>query len=137
MIPTDLRQAFEETHYIVHHQPPFTLRIGQNNPDLDQLLKANGHNCAAFITAWNPMAMALPEDDNRALQTRLEDELRTRSLEFIRGIGQHQTNGWPGEESVMVMGLEAEAARTMCGRFGQMAFVFYRVDEVADLLEVT
>ena len=30
MIEQELFRAFEETHYIVHHQPPFTLRIGQH-----------------------------------------------------------------------------------------------------------
>jgi len=42
----------------VHHQPAFTLRIGQHSPELDALLQASGHDCAAFITACNPQGQS-------------------------------------------------------------------------------
>ncbi len=133
-IPPALRQAFEETDYIVHHQPPFVLRIGQPSPELDALLQAHGQGCAAFITAWNPMAQALPEAENRARQQALQQELSERGLQCIAGIGQHPANGWPGEESVLAMGLQAEAALALCGRYGQLACVVYRAGGKAQLL---
>ena len=51
MIEPELLRAFEETHHIVHHQPPFTLRIGQHSTELDALLDARRQDSAAFITA--------------------------------------------------------------------------------------
>lgn len=55
----ELRQAFEETNYIVDHKPPFTLNIGQACPALNELLQEGGHEAAAFITAWNPFSQPL------------------------------------------------------------------------------
>lgn len=134
MITTELQQAFEETHYNVHHEPPFTLRIGQNCPELDALLHRSGHDCAAFITAWNPMCQQLSEEDNHQRQQVLLDELKRRSLRWIAGIGKHPGNGWPGEESVLVFGLQPEAARVMCVDYQQLACVTHRAGGVAQLL---
>ena len=133
-LPPELLKTFEETHYTVHHTPPFVLRIGQPCPELDALLQASEQDCAAFITAWNPMAQPLSEADNRKRQQALQAELTQRGLHCIPGIGQHPDNGWPGEESVLVPGLQAEAARVLCVRYGQLACVVYRRGGQAELL---
>jgi hypothetical protein len=133
-ISPELRQAFEETHYTAHHEPPFTLHIGQNSPELDALLKASGLDTAAFITAWNPKAQPLSEDKNRTRQRQLVDEIKRRSLRCIEGFGKHPSNGWPGEESVLVLDLQLEAARALCVQFGQLACVVYRRGDTAQLL---
>jgi hypothetical protein len=135
-IDPELLQAFAETHYTVHHQPPFTLHIGQNSPELDALLKAGGHESAAFITAWNPKAQPLNDEENRTRQRQLTDEFRRRSLHCIEGIGEHASNGWPGEESALVFGLQPEAARALCDQFGQLACVIYQRGDAARLLIV-
>ncbi len=134
MIPKELLQAFVETHYLVCHQPPFSLHIGQKSAALDELLNATGHAYAAFITAWNPMAQALSVEENRMRQIRLEDKLSSRGLKFIRGVGQHPSNGWPAEDSVLVLGLEAESARSLCSQFGQLACVFYQAWGMAKIM---
>ncbi len=120
----ELQRAFEETHYIVHHVPPFTLRIGLTCSELDALLQATGHDCAAFITAWNPMSEPLPEVENRMHQQRLVDELTDKGYRCIPGIGQHPDNGWPGEESVLVPGLQLGEARLISKAYRQWAFVW-------------
>lgn len=130
----ELRQAFEETHYTVRHQPPFTLRIGQPCPELDALLEMNKVDTAAFITAWNPLAQRCSNEQNTERQERLVAELKHRSLDFIAGIGQHPSNGWEGEDSMLVLGLQPEAARALCVDFEQLACVTYRRGSVAQLL---
>ena len=123
---TNLRQAFEETHYIVQHQPPFTLRIGQHSPELDALLKDAGYDCAAFITAWNPMSKPLSTEENRSRQQNLLNEVNAIGLTALQGIGQHPSNGWLAEESILVPGLQLEAARAVANTFGQLAFVWVK-----------
>lgn len=130
-----VRRAFEETHYIVHHQPPFTLRVGQHSPELDVLLQAAGVDCAAFITAWNPMSQALDIAENRKRQQSLTDELDARDLITLPGIGQHPSNGWPGEESVLVLGLPFEATRALAKTYGQLAFVWGGIQQPVELVE--
>jgi len=132
-----LRQAFEETHYIVHHHPPFTLRIGQHSPGLDTLLNDAGHDCAAFITAWNPMCQALSQEENRSRQQSLLDEINGRGLIVLPGIGQHPNNGWSGEESVLVLGLQLEAARAIATTYEQLAFVWAKKGYSVELIELS
>lgn len=124
MIPPELQRAFEETHYNVYHQPPFTLRIGQHCPQLDALLQAQGNDCAAFITAWNPNCEMLDHAENDVRHHQLIKELNGRGLRFIEGTGQHPSSEWPGERSVLILGLELQAARQLSRNFGQLAFVW-------------
>lgn len=133
----ELQRAFEETHFIVHHhhQPPFTLRIGQPSPELDALLKAMGHDSAVFITAWNPMCQALNPTENQQRQQSLIDELDVPGLFTLPGIGQHPSNGWAGEESVLVMGLQRNAARALAKLYGQLAYVWIDIHQPAELIE--
>ncbi len=132
---TSLRQAFEETHYIVQHQQPFTLRIGQHSQELDALLKDTGHDCAAFITAWNPMSQPLSTEENRSRQQSLLNEINAIGLTALQGIGQHPSNGWPGEESILVPGLQLEAARALARTFRQLAFVWVKQAGSVELIE--
>lgn len=133
---SDLSSAFEETHYIVRAQPQFTLRVGQSSTELDALLRGCGCTSAVFITAWNPLARALSDEENHKRQKELTDELERRSLVCIDGIGQHPTNGWPGEVSVLALGLQVEAARALCAKYEQLACVTYQLGGVAHLLMV-
>jgi hypothetical protein len=50
----ELLQAFKETDYTVHSEPPFAMRIGQACPELMTLMAQHKAQCAAFITACNP-----------------------------------------------------------------------------------
>ena len=121
MINDELRRAFEETHFIVHHQPAFTLRIGLPSAALDELLQRSGNDCAALITAWNPMCRSLSESENNDRQKALLGELHLRKLRWVAGIGEHPTNGWPGEASVLVLGAQRSDAEDLVIMFEQMA----------------
>lgn len=133
-IPAELLQAYTETDYIVHHAPPFTLKIGEPSPALLQLFDKSNAVCAAFITAYNPFSESLPEYKNKELQAQLEADLKKRSLQFIDGIGQHPSGDWLGEPSVLVLGLNLEAAKTMGRLYGQNAIVWCDRDGVPVLV---
>lgn len=132
---SSLHQAFEETHYIVHGAPPLVLRIGQHSPELDTLLKDSDHDCAAFITAWNPMSQQLGPEENQNRQQDLLNEVKARGLTALPGIGQHPSSGWPGEESILVPGLQLEAARALAKTFEQLAFVWVKRGGQVELIE--
>jgi hypothetical protein len=135
MMPPELKKAFEETHYIVHHEPPFTLRIGQTCPGLDELLYAGKYKGAAFITAWNPYSQQLSPAENGCRQTELLKELQSRSLSYLTGIGQHPKNGWEGEESFLILGIDLQAAKALAQKFEQWAFVWTTSKGVSTLVE--
>ena len=130
----ELLQAYAETDYIVHHEPPFTMNIGKACPGLKQLMVQHNALGAAFITAWNPFSEQLSLLKNEERQNALKAELKRRGLKFIDGIGQHPSNNWPGEPSVLVWGLSKEAAKSLAGHNEQHAFVWATSDAIPELV---
>lgn len=135
MIAPELWRAYSETHYIVDAEPPFVLFVGKSSPELDELLVSSRCESAAFITAWNPDSVALPLAENERRQTELMQDLRQRGLQVVSGRGHHLSNGWEPEESLLVLGLQMEAARVLCKKYGQLAFVTAQRGGRAELVE--
>ena len=133
-IQTELLQAYMETDFIVHHAPPFTLKIGEPCPALLHLFDKTNALCAAFITAYNPFSEALPEYKNKERQAALEHDLKKRRLQFIDGIGQHPSGDWPGEPSVLILDLDLSAATVLAKHYEQNAFVWCGRDGVPQLV---
>lgn len=133
-LPAELIQAFTETDYIVHHEPPFTMNIGQPCPALKALMAEHNALCAAYITAWNPFSQQLSRQKNEARQNEMKADLKMRGLKFIEGIGQHPSNNWPGEPSVLVLDLGIDAAKSLAGHNEQHAFVWVGSDAVPELV---
>ena len=134
-IPAELMQAYAETHYTVHHEPPFVMHIGQPCPELKALMADNNALSAAFITAWNPFSQNLPGKENKARQDELKANLKKRGLICIDGIGKHPSNNWPGEVSVLVLGLNLEAAKSLARHYEQHAFVWAEGDEAPQVVQ--
>lgn len=133
-LPAELIQAFTETDYIVHHEPPFTMNIGQPCPALKALMAEHNALCAAYITAWNPFSQQLSRQKNEARQNEMKADLKMRGLKFIEGIGQHPSNNWPGEPSVLVLDLDIDAAKSLAGHNEQHEFVWVGSDAVPELV---
>jgi hypothetical protein len=127
-------QAFKETHYTVQDVVPFVLHIGEASADLVACHKRHRVDCSAFITAWNPFSQPLTAQENEERHQALIVEIKGRSLSFLPGVGQHPSNNWPGEQSVLVLGLSLEAAKTLGRRFDQHAVVWTGRDGVPELL---
>lgn len=134
MIAEALVQAYVETDYIVQTQPAMTLRVAEQSPQLMQLHKQHRVACSAFMTAFNPYSLACTPEVNLSRQQELMSELKIRSLKYIEGIGQHPSNDWPGEPSLLVLGLSLEAAKTLGSRFEQNALVWMGADGIPELV---
>ena len=134
-LSAELLQAFTETDYIVHHAPPFTMNIGKPCPELQKLMADRNALGAAFITAWNPFSQKLSDTENEDRQQELKASLKNRSLTFIDGIGQHPSNSWPGEPSVLILGLNREGAKALAGHYEQHAFIWIDQAAVPELLQ--
>ncbi len=129
-----LIQAFHETEYRVAGDQPFTLRIGQVSPELQALQSRRRSEPCAYITACNPFSQTVSPSENASRHAQLGAELSKRGLVHIEGIGQHPTNGWPGEPSYLIVGLDLEAARTLGNRLEQNAIVWIGADAVPELV---
>jgi len=127
-------QAYKETHYTVLDVEHFVLRIGEASDELMACHKRYRVDCSVFITAWNPFSQQLTAQENEERHQALIAEIKGRSLSFLPGVGQHPSNNWPGEQSVLVMGLSLEAAKALGRRFDQHAVVWTGRDGVPELL---
>jgi hypothetical protein len=129
-----LLQAFYETEYRVHTDPAVVLRIGEPSPTLRALHAAHGVTTSAFVTACNPRSQQLSEAANRARMDDIRARLRAAGFAFLAGIGQHPSNGWPGEESVFILGMGREAALQLGEELQQHAVVFAACEGQPELL---
>ena len=134
----ELIQAFLETHYRVHQHgsvvPTMTLRVGDASPDLIALHRTHGVDCSAFLTASNPFAQQVDDASNLERQEALKQEVSRRSLVFLHGEGQHPTNGWEPEPSVLALGLSLEDAKVMGRKYEQAAIVWSGPTAVPELV---
>jgi hypothetical protein len=114
----------------------FVLRDGEASEPLVACHAAFGVVCSAYLTAWNPRSEPRARERNYAAQVRMESELRAAGYPLLRGIGVDPSGQWPGEESVLVLGIsDADAAR-VGRRYGQNAVVVAGRDAVARVVMV-
>lgn len=128
--------AYLATDYVVAASPPFVLRVGRHSAELDRLMHLQGVDCAAFVTAWNPGSVRVPEDQNLATQERLERELRAAGYTLIPGEGRDPAGHWPGEPSVLVLGLSRSRAVDIGRVYRQHAVVWVRCGTAVELVLV-
>ena len=72
--------------------------------------------------------------ENVAAQSRLESKLRERSIPFIAGVGEDSAGIWPGEPSVLVLGITLDAAKSFGMDFHQNAIVWVSEDVTPQLI---
>jgi hypothetical protein len=133
-----LLRAYEETHYCVNAATPdqteIVLRVGEVSKPLAAVHKKAGVDCSAFVTACNPWSESLSDAENAMRQASLLQALRLRSLRWLDGIGQHPSNQWPGESSVLILGLSLAAAKVLAQDFEQNAFIWAGADAKPQLV---
>lgn len=133
-IAADTLQAYRETNYHVFAQPPFVLRAGLHSSPLAALHRQAGVDCSAFLTACNPFSQRLEARINAARELDLKAALARAGLPFLDGLGQHPSNHWPGEASVLVLGMGQAAARTLAAHYEQNALLWMGADTLVQLV---
>ena len=128
------RQAFLETHYLVHGDTPLILQVGMASPGLETLYKTLHVGSCAFITACNPWSRPLDEASSAKRQSTLASGLQQRNLMFVEGLGRHPSGQWPGEPSFLVWGLSLADARALGTEYEQNAIVWCGSDAVPQLI---
>ncbi len=133
-LDASLINAYSETEYRVAQDFFFVLKVDVPSTELATLYKAKNVSCAAFITACNPFSRELNDADNAKRQAELMVELTRKSLSFIEGVGQHPSGDWPGEPSLLALGLTLEAAKSLGMAFEQNAIIWCGPDAVPNLV---
>lgn len=136
-ISAELIAAYRRTEYrVADGSYAFVLRIDESSDSLRTCHAAFGVECSAFVTAWNPRSEPTPLDANEAAMARLEAEIESRGLFALRGVGVDPAGDWPGEPSLLVLGLDAEPACALARTFDQHAIVCASEDATPRLVVV-
>lgn len=97
--------------------------MGEPCARLDALLAAHGEHCWAYVTACNPRSQSLPDADNAARHADLLAQVQAAGHVFYPGRGMPDSGDWKPEESLLILGLDQDAALRLGARFGQNAVV--------------
>lgn len=129
-----LRDAYLQTTYRVLAAPEaIDIRIGQRNSMLDRLLRDNGVQDWAFVTASNPRSRRLPDHENAKRNAEMKHALQQDGWRLLDGIGLPCESGWQPENSVLILGIDRDAAMKVALRWEQNAIVCGTVGHPAEL----
>jgi hypothetical protein len=133
-ISSETISAYKATNYRVFSPVPFVLKIGRSSEPLRLLYNEYGCSSCAFITAYNPYSIETPNSENVEAQSRLEDKLREKSFPITAGLGEDSAGVWPGEPSLLVLGITLDEAKSIGIEFGQNAIVWVQEDATPQLI---
>ena len=133
----ELELAYRRTDFRVAERGwDFVLRIDEPSSVLALCHEAFGVTRSAYLTAWNPRSEPTALEINQSAQRALEAELTAAGFSWLRGEGVDPSGQWPGEPSVLVLGIAAEDAARLGRAYGQNAIVVAGRDAVARLVMV-
>jgi hypothetical protein len=136
----DLRAAYLATDFVFEVEGQrYTLRVGEQNPQVCDLLVKQGAQGAAYITAFNPASLQLGEVHNTLAMRALRRDLKANdggSWAVYAGAGQDRAGNWPPEPSLMVLGIDRAQAEKLGRRYGQYAIVWVDATGTPSLVEL-
>lgn len=133
-ITSELRESYTRAIYRVDFvSGPIFLRCGEPCPDIVDALTALGATQFAFLSAANPGSVVLSDADNERRHGWLVERLQALGRTAIPGESSAADGGWR-EASLLVPGLEREAAQALAREFGQVALLWGAVGGLVELL---
>jgi len=130
----ELIAAYKKAQYVVLGEPELVIRIGEPNPDLDELLEAEGAATAAYITAANPHGEARSAWENEIANAALVESQTEAGYSCYEGEGRDPQGRWTPERSVLVVGISRADAETLGRVFEQNAIVFVEKGRAPELV---
>ncbi len=130
----ELVAAYKKAQYVVLGDPELVIRIGEPNPDLDELLEAEGAATAAYITAANPRGEARSAWENEIANAALVESQTEAGYSCYEGEGRDPQGRWTPERSVLVVGIPRADAETLGRVFEQNAIVFVEKGRAPELV---
>lgn len=140
--PETFELAYRNTHYWVYETASpanpsgdcWLLRVEQHQPLLLRAYIRHGVHCASYLTACNPHGRLLDAAENSKRMLALREALRQQGWQWAEGFGQDPRGQWPGEDSVLVWGMDRPVALAWGAQWQQKAVLFCGADAVPELL---
>lgn len=119
-----LEAAFRATVYRVEMpEGRFDLRIGVAAAAFDECLRTRDVGRWGIVTACNPGAVRLSDDENRRCQAQLGERLAGLGWTFFAACNLDPEGAWPPEPGCLVLQIEREALCALAAEFSQLAVV--------------
>jgi len=136
-VPATLIHAYRRTEYrVADGSYAFAMRVDEPSDSLRTCHAAFGVDASAFITACNPGSVPTPDALNEAAMMQLEHAVEDAGYFVLHGRGVDPTAAWPGEPSLLVLGIDEADATALARRFGQYAIVYAGADATPRLVLV-
>lgn len=122
-LPAALEAAYRRAIYEVDAgERQIRLTVGRRSPPLDRLLAGRGVERAAFLSAANPRSQPLADAENRECHDRLLRRVAELGYAALPGESRDASGGWR-EASLLLLGLDENAAIALAREFGQAALL--------------
>lgn len=132
--PEKLRAYLATDYRLGHTDQAIVLTVGQRNTRLAELFTAQGVDCGAFLTAYNPLGTQQSDALNARAHARLANRLCAMELHAIEGSGAEPDSDWPVERSYFALGLPLDEARLIGLHFEQDAIIWAGKDAIPELI---
>ncbi|TVQ30832.1 MAG: DUF3293 domain-containing protein [Wenzhouxiangella sp.] len=116
-----LLRAFLNTQYLVNAgTEQLCIRVGQTHPTLDHYL---GQRHWAIITASNPAASRLSDDENHARNRRLARIVESAGLDTLPATNRATDSSWPDEHGLLLIAPDGDWLADQARLFEQYGLV--------------
>jgi Protein of unknown function (DUF3293) len=135
VVSAELIEAYRATDYRIRTESgEIVLRIDEASPGLLDLHDRLHVRCSAVITAFNPHSQPTHLTANSAAMMELKELVTVRGWPSLPAVGTDPRGIWPGEPSVLVLGISEPEAMELGNRFHQNAIVWAGPDARPRLL---
>jgi hypothetical protein len=76
------------------------------------------------VTAWNPFSTVTEPAENSRAQAQLMSRITALGLRWLPAEGRGRDGRWPAEESLCILGIDADGARALAAEFRQNAILW-------------
>jgi len=125
--------AFEQTNYVVYPTENKSVAIKINHTPTSLLPFFPELKSWAVITAWNPLPDVLSLEENNTRNEALRLDIEALGLQYCPANGIAINEMWM-EEGFFIQNCTQQQANTLAAKFGQLAFVYGEISEVAKLI---
>lgn len=134
-IASELIEAYRNTNYcFTANDQEYIIRLDDENVAFTSFLKAKQIEEWAFITAWNPYSVSMPNTYNTEQQQLMLSKLE--GSRTWKGEGRGRDGCWTPEESYFVADIKREEAIALGQEFGQNAILVGGSDGKANLVKL-
>lgn len=127
----ELINAYKNTSYNVF-DPPMSIKIGHQNPELDALLERYDLTNWAYVTAFNPFSELLTAEENEERHIQLKKRLK--EYPSFEGEGVGTDPAWNPERSFLILGISEIDGGKLGEYFQQNGIVVGKLKDVAELM---